>query len=93
MALARKRETPDQRMKRQHAEQVRRAPKWDEFAVYAQKANELAAKLGIKAHEVYEEHCERAAVRFFLGETSIPEAERLAWKDVEERFIRQGVLL
>jgi hypothetical protein len=93
VAVARKRETPDQRMKRQHAEQVRRAPKWDEFAVYAQKANELAAKLGIKAHEVYEEFCERSAVRHWLGETDIPTAEALAWKDVEERFIKQGVLL
>jgi hypothetical protein len=80
-------------MKRQHAEQVRRAPKWDEHAVYAQKANELAEKLGVKAHEVYEEHCERAAVRHFLGELDIATAERLAWKDVEERYLIQGVLL
>ncbi len=93
MAQRKRAETPDQRMKREHAEQVRRAPAWDPMGVYAQKSAELAEVLGIKASEIYEEHCSRAAIRHYLGEKSIMEAERLAWQDTEERFLKQRTLL
>jgi hypothetical protein len=93
VATPRRKETPGQRMQRDTVERAKRAPRWDAGGVYAQKAADLAARLGLQAAEIYDEHCERAAIRHYLGEADIHEAERLAWGDVEERFIKQGVLL
>lgn len=61
-------------------------PKWDADGVYAELAAEKAQEWGVPFHEVYEEFSERSAIRRYLGEFSIDEAERLAWLDTAERF-------
>lgn len=61
-------------------------PKWDSDGLYAEAAAERAKEWGVPFHEVYEEWAERSAVRAYLGEFSVDEAERLAWVDTVERF-------
>lgn len=93
MAVARRKETPAERAKRDAVDRARRGPRWDAFGEYLEKAAELAEKLGIGAVEIYEEFCERAAIRHYLGELDIQEAERKAWEDVLGRFVKQQELL
>lgn len=60
--------------------------RWDADGHWAEACGELARRHGLDPGVVYDEHCERAAVRVYLGELNVCEAERLAFEDVLERF-------
>jgi len=61
-------------------------PRWDTDGRWAEACGELARSVGRDPGDVYEEHCERSAIRFYLGEFDTEEAERLAFEDVRARL-------
>lgn len=57
------------------------------------RSAELAELVGADVNAVIDEFDERASVREYLGGVTRADAERLAFEDVRERFVRQGEML
>lgn len=96
MAVRKLKETRSPELVRQdsRAALARKAdPKWDRSGTYFQLCAELAESLELDVASVFEEFRERSAVRHYCGATSIEDAERGAWADVEYRFRKQGELI
>ncbi len=71
------------------ADRARRSyHKLDQSGVYHEKCTELAQECGVEFLDVWEEFGDRAAVRTYLGEQELGEAERLAFEDTCSRFRR-----
>lgn len=80
-------ETPSDRQKRFIVNHIKSTePKWDQYGAFAERCGELAKQVGVDAGVLYEEHCERSAVRFYDGGLTVEQAEEGAWQDVLSRF-------
>lgn len=63
-------------------------PKQDRHGIYREACAELAEETGADVESVWEDFGHRAAVRQYLAEIDIDEAERLALEDVRDQYRR-----
>lgn len=57
-------------------------PNPDRFGNYERLVTSLAERVGADPTHLYDEWTESAAIRTYLGEHDIDNAERLAWEDL-----------